>query len=82
MPALLQSFWIAGAISKVLSAIFRVRNRREGNVLAMSSAEHLSGTQDVMEAVMLSRPVVHWQVVSVRVQPEAGTAVTKHWSCE
>jgi hypothetical protein len=44
----------------------------------MSSVEHLLGTHDVMELWILSRPVVHWQFVSVMEQPEAGTATAKH----
>lgn len=51
------------------------------DLLAMSSAEHFPGTQAVMLFVMESFPVVHWQVVSVRLQPEAGTAEAKHDNC-
>jgi hypothetical protein len=51
-----------------------------GDVLVMSSAEHLEGTQAVMLSVILSLPVVHWQVVSVREQPASGTAVAKQGS--
>lgn len=44
----------------------------------MSLAEHLLGTQELMEEVMLSRPVVHWHLVSVSEHPDAGTAAAKH----
>jgi hypothetical protein len=67
--------------STVSHLIYRVRNRKEGIVLAMSSAAQRSGTQDEMEAVMLSRPVVHWHFVSVRVQPESGMAAAKQPIC-
>lgn len=46
----------------------------------MSSAEHLVGTQAVMLSVILSLPVVHWQVVSVREQVVAAMAVAKQGS--
>lgn len=51
------------------------------DVLAMSSAEHLPDTHEETEEVMLLRPVVHWQLVSDKLQPAAGTAVAKHVSC-
>jgi hypothetical protein len=53
------------------------RGARRYNILARSSAEHLLGTQLVMLSWIWSRPVVHWHLVSVRLQPEAGTAVAK-----
>lgn len=53
----------------------------KGNVLAMSSVEHLVGTQAVMLSVILSLPVVHWQFVSVREQLVDPTAVAKQASC-
>jgi hypothetical protein len=54
---------------------------RGENVPAISSVEHLDGTQAEMDAVILSRPVVHWHSVSVSEHPASGTAVAKHASC-
>ena len=50
----------------------------EPDILAISSLEQLSGTHAATSSVILSRPVVHWHVVSERPQLAAGTAVAKH----
>lgn len=50
------------------------------NVLATSPASHLDGTQDRSDFVILACPVVHWHLISVRLHPDAGTAVAKHAS--
>jgi hypothetical protein len=42
--------------------------------------EHLAGAHFRSELVMESLPVVHWHLVSVREQPEAGTAAAKQGS--
>jgi hypothetical protein len=47
----------------------------------MSSALQRDGVQLKSEFVMLSRPVVHWQAVSVRLQPEPCTAGMKQGIC-
>lgn len=43
----------------------------------MSSAEHFPGRHDSRLDWILSFPVVHWHFVSVREQPEGGTAAAK-----
>lgn len=50
------------------------------NILATSLASHFCGAHPISELVMLSRPVVHWHVVSVTLQPESGSAATKQGS--
>lgn len=73
--------WVNGgrAYEMVYGKRFMERASNESNkdVLAISSAWHRLGTQEVIELVMLSRPVVHWQVVSCRLQPASGTAEAK-----
>jgi hypothetical protein len=50
------------------------------DLLPWSSIEHLAGAHLRSELVMESLPVVHWHLVSVREQPEAGTAAAKQGS--
>jgi hypothetical protein len=42
--------------------------------------EHLAGAHFRSDPAMESLPVVHWHLVSVREQPEAGTAAAKQGS--
>lgn len=77
-PAFLQIASTAGWISRGCQSEGR---DGKGNVLAMSSVEHLDGTHAVREAVMEAAPVVHWHFVSVMVQPEGWIAAAKQVSC-
>ena len=81
IPALAQIFSTAGESSVRLHFSSDISTTTgEGDVPAISSAEHLPGTHAVMEAVMVSRPVVHWHSVSVSEHPASGTAVAKQGS--
>lgn len=78
--------WLPVAVGVPVTAVgtsvmvipaFLQRASTAGASRAISFAEHLLGTQELIDEVMLSRPVVHWHFVSVREHPDAGTAAAK-----
>ena len=63
-----------------LQAIIAMLRSMHGraHVLAISCVEHFPGTQLRMDFSIDAAPVVHWHLLSVKLQPEAGTAAAKH----
>ena len=78
-PAAAQRPETAGAISRVLCQFvcFGLRWGDGEDALASSSALHREGVHWRSEFVMAWLPVVHWHLMSDRLQPEPRMAVAK-----
>jgi hypothetical protein len=81
-PTALQRSTLTCPTSVLSLLVYALNDEVSGqHILVRSSALHRAGAHWRRELWMVWRPVVHWHLVSARLQPEPWTAVAKQGSC-